>query len=296
LNQSIIREAKPVRVVVEELLRIKEQDGRSKRYLKDLRLKLANGFAAEFGENSVHEITGRQLDDWLRAHPEWSPLTRNNYATALGVLFGFAFKRGYLLKDPSEGLERANVVLDKPGILSVDEAKALLSSAELDFKPAIALGLFAGLRHESELWHLDWRSIDLKGRLIDISVSKNSASHRFVKISDNLARWLNRHHQGSGPLCPKGDAYHTRLQKARGAAAAKLDQAGLSHSSLDDWPQDAMRHTFASMHYAQWKHAAETAEQMGHSGGLRIFFRHYRNRVKPGDASRFWRLVPKAAA
>jgi integrase len=292
LNQSIIREAKPVRVVVEELLRVKEQDGRSKRYLKDLRLKLANGFTAEFGENSVHEITGRQLDDWLRAHPEWSPLTRNNYATAARVLFAFALKRGVILKDPTVGLDRATVIVEKPGILSVDEARALLESAPLEFRAAVAIALFAGLRPESELMRLNWSQIDLGSRLIDVASTKNSASHRYVKISGNLAAWLRPLRRDSGALCPKGDAYYSQLQKTRSAAARKLQSGNLPHPSLDDWPQDAMRHTFASMHYAKWKNAAVTAEQMGHANGLRIFFRHYRNRVKEAEALAFWRLIP----
>jgi site-specific recombinase XerD len=292
-NISLVRDSKSVRAVVDELLKLKAQDGRSKRYLKDLRLKLSNGFAALFGTRPIHEITHQELDNWLRSHDDWLAVTRNNYATALGVLFGLAAKRGYLLKDPTEQLDRANVQLEKPGILSLDEARALLAAAPADFVSAIALGLFAGLRPEAELWHLDWRGIDLKEKLIDISTSKNSASHRFVKIAPNLLAWLKAYKRDSGPVSPKGDAYHGRLQKARAAAAQELDRANLPHASLDDWPQDAMRHTFASMHYAAFKHAAETAEQMGHSNGLRIFFRHYRNRVKPAEAALFWRLVPE---
>ena len=291
-NIALVRDSKSVQTVVDELLKLKAQDGRSKRYLKDLRLKLSNGFAAEFGSRPIHEITHQQLDDWLRGHDDWSAVTRNNYATALGVLFGLATKRGYLLKDPTDQLDRANVKLEKPGILSFHEARALLAGAPPDFVPPIALGLFAGLRPEAELWHLDWRGIDFKEKLIDISTSKNSASHRFVKIEPNLLAWLKAHKRDSGPVSPKGDAYHGRLQKTRAAASQELDKAKLPHASLDDWPQDAMRHTFASMHYASFKHAAETAEQMGHSGGLRIFFRHYRNRVKETDARAFWRLLP----
>ena len=290
-HSSIIKANRPVRVVVEELLRLKAQDGRSKRYLKDLRLKLENGFAADFGARAIHEITHQELDDWLRARGDWSATTRNNYATALGVLFGFAARRVYLLKDPTDQLDRASVKLEKPGILSVDECRELLRCAPPDFVSAIAIGLFAGLRPEAELMNLDWRGVDLKERLIDVTVSKNSASHRFVKISDNLLTWLKPHRKDSGAVCPRGDAYHVRLQKARAAAAEKLAAVQIVADSLLDWPQDAMRHTFASMHYAHFKHAAETAEQMGHAGGLRIFFRHYRNRVKPPEARAFWRLT-----
>jgi len=294
-NVSVIRDSKPVGDVVDELLRLKKQDGRSARYLKDLRLKLSSAFAgdARFTGRPIHEITHAELDGWLRASDDWSAVTRNNYATALGVLFSFALRRHYVLKNPAAELESASVKSVKPGILSTAEAQSLLASASSDFVPAIAIGLFAGLRPEAELWHLDWRAIDLKERLIDVTVSKNSASHRFVKITDNLAKWLKAHGKDSGAVCPKGDAYHSRLQKARAVAAEKLTASQIPADSLVDWPQDAMRHTFASMHYAHFKHAHETAEAMGHANGLRIFFRHYRNRVKPVEAAAFWRLVPQ---
>jgi hypothetical protein len=38
-----------------------------------------------------------------------------------------------------------------------------------DFVPAIAIGLFAGLRPEAELWQLDWKSINLADKLIDVT-------------------------------------------------------------------------------------------------------------------------------
>jgi hypothetical protein len=45
--------------------------------------------------------------------------------------------------------------------LTLPEAEALLPATGADFVPAIAIGLFAGLRPEAELWHLDWKSINL---------------------------------------------------------------------------------------------------------------------------------------
>ena len=227
-NIKLIREPKAVGEVVDEMLHFKAQDDRRPRYLKDLRHKLKNGFALQFGAKPIHEITVRELDDWLRSHGQWSAITRNNYSRTLGVLFSFAVKRRYCLSNPCAELEKANVTLQKPGILSVDEARALLAAASDDFVPAIAIGLFAGLRPEAELWNLDWRAIDLKERLIDISVSKNSASHRFVKISDNLGAWLEPHAALSGDVSPQGDAYHSRLQKARATAVQKLSEANIT--------------------------------------------------------------------
>jgi sarcosine oxidase delta subunit len=62
--------------------------------------------------------------------------------------------------------------------------------------------------------------------------------------------------------------------------------------NLENWGQDSLRHSYASYYYALNKNAHETAEQMGHVGGLRIFFRHYRNRVREEAAREFWAIRP----
>jgi integrase len=291
-NLEVIAEPRPVLQVIDELIKAKIQDGASARYREDLHTRLRNGFAARFGSRLVHEVTHSDLEDWLRARDDWSPVTRNNHRRLLSTLFSFALARGYILKNPCLKVARAKVVPEKPGILSLDEARALLAAAGDDMKHVIALLLFAGLRPESELQRLDWSQINLEDRSIDITASKNSASHRFVKISDNLCAWLALSRRDSGAVSTRGNYYHEKLRRVREKAAQAMQRAGTPCPSLEDWPIDCCRHTFASMHYAAFKHAHETSEQMGHADGLRTFFRHYRNRVRESEALEFWRLAP----
>ena len=294
-HTELILNSKAPAEVIDELLTVKKQDNISDRHQKNLRLQLRDNFALDprFATKSIHEITAGELETWLRGL-EVSPLSRNNYRTSLGILFSFALRRGYVLKNPVTLVERAKIKAEKPAILSIDEARALIKNAEPDFVPAIALGLFAGLRPESEIWLLDWSQIDFEDKTIDVAKSKNVASERFVKISDNLAQWLRPHARKPGPVCPTGDAYYSRLQIVRDKAAAALRKRKETCPNLENWRQDTMRHSFASYHYAAFKNAHETAEQMGHVGGLRIFFRHYRNRVKEPDALAFWQIFPAA--
>lgn len=65
-------------------------------------------------------------------------------------------------------------------------------------------------------------------------------------------------------------------------------QANLRKELGFKWHVDGLRHTFASMHFAHFKNAGDTA-QLGHAG-LNMLYKHYRERVKPAEA--FWNIRP----
>lgn len=57
-----------------------------------------------------------------------------------------------------------------------------------------------------------------------------------------------------------------------------------------DWPQDVMRHTFASNHLAAFR-AEKTIAALGH-GDYTMLLRHYRQIVSRYQAKAFWSLTP----
>jgi integrase len=113
----------------------------------------------------IAEFTTAQIDDWLRSLP-YSGVTRNNYKRLLGVLFSYAVSRRYIPINPAREAQKAKVKPEKPGILTAAQSTRLLQGASPEILPAIALGLFAGLRPEAEVWRLDWSCIDLGEKLI----------------------------------------------------------------------------------------------------------------------------------
>jgi hypothetical protein len=60
------------------------------------------------------------------------------------------------------------------------------------------------------------------------------------------------------------------------------------------WPQDVLRHSFASYRYAACGDENLTRKEMGHYGSVHTFLRHYKNRVRDEDAKEFWAIVPDA--
>ena len=266
---------------VKELLKAKKADGLSDRYFKDLGSRLGI-FAREFSETPVSDFDSARIDDWLRGLG-LKAVTRNNYRRILAVFFSFAVGRNWTLSNPVEQSSKAKEGRGKVGILTPEEARRLLEVADNEILPAIALGLFAGLRPESEIWRMDWSHIDLKGRLIDVEQSKTETGKRYVKIEDNLFAYLSPYAKASGPISPTGDKYFHFLKKAR-------DEA-----KLVEWPADCLRHSFGSYHFAHFKNIGLTMAEMGHTIP-KTFLKHYRERVKPEIASKFWSITPVTAS
>ncbi len=77
-----------------------------------------------------------------------------------------------------------------------------------------------------------------------------------------------------------GDAYYTRLAGIRAAAG------------IGSWPSDCLRHSYASYHLSAFKNAGDTAQQLGQAD-LDMLFANYRERVKPIEALKFWKLRPE---
>ena len=259
---------------------LENKSRKSPRYQKDLRLKLAS-FVAEFGEHKIAEVSSRDLKVYLSKRG--APITQNNHRSALSVLFSFAKKEEWIAVNPVEYVTPKEFDQKAPGILDLDQIKALLKAcveSQPDFVTALTLALFAGLRPESELWHIERKHVDLAKGEIDVHRSKSKGSTRFIRPEPVLLSWLKQYLPETGPVSPRGDAYYSRLLRVRESAGLKM------------WPQDVLRHSFASYHYARFGDENKTRQLMGHYGSVHTFLRHYKNRVRDEEAEAFWKLGP----
>ncbi len=252
----------------------KALDGASRSHLHDLKCRLKR-FSQDFGDRVVATITTTEVDEWLRAL-NVAPQGRNNYRSAIRSFFNFGIKRNFATANPATNTEKAKVVSDAPGILTVPQCTALLNACEEDTLPFVAVSLFAGLR-SAEVQKLDWAEIDFESGHIEVAATKaKTARRRLVPISSNLAKWLNPLAKPKGSLAPVG------LRKRFDAVKEK--------AGLKEWPPNAMRHSYASYRLAECQDAARVSLEMGNSP--QMIFAHYRELVKPKDAALFWKIVP----
>jgi integrase len=269
--------------LVKELVAAKEHDGASARHVSDLRSRL-NIFAEKFDGQPVATITSAEIDDWLRSL-KVSPVTRNHYRRLIVLAFNFAIGRGYATGNPAEETAKAREPKTKPGILTVDQARALLENASPEILPYIAIGLFAGLRR-AEIQRLDWSEIDFDSGHIEVTAekSKSKIANRFVTMQPNLREWLMPLRKLKGSVTPQETFVFRQLfDQAREAAG------------FDEWPDNALRHSFASYHVAHFKDAKALALEMGHTDSG-MLFNHYRALVKPKEAERYWKIGPAATS
>jgi len=266
--------------LADEVLEAKRRDGMSEAYLSDLKIRLAR-FCRDFGNRPIAGVTVEELDNWLRSL-EGSPKSRANYRANVGVLFSYATKRRMLETNPVLHTAKPKLPDNPPEIFTVDELRALLDAANrnaTDVLPMLAIGAFAGLR-DAEIKRLDWNEVDLARSHIEVKAKKaKSARRRIVPIQPNLAEWLRPYAAMKNSVVPEG---------ARGKLDRVCKAAGLSR-----WPNNGLRHSFASYRLAACYDAPRVAGELGHTSP-QMLYSTYRALALPKEAERFWKLIPES--
>jgi len=262
------------------VLDAKHKDGMSATYIDDLKKRLAR-FCADFGERNIAGITVEELDNWLRALPG-SPKSRANYRANVGVLFSYAERRRMIDSNLILHTARPKLPDNPPEIFSVDELAALLNAAAKRVPgvlPMLAIGAFAGLR-DAEIKRLDWSEVDQKRGHIEIKSSKSkSARRRIVEMQPNLRECLRPYAGMTGAVAAVN--WRKKLDLVRKAA------------ELARWPQNGLRHSFASYRLAACHDAPRVSSELGHTSP-KMLYSTYRELVLPEDGERYWKLIPES--
>ncbi len=268
----------PIAELAEMVIANRRAKGRRLSHVRDLETRL-HRFAATFGDRMVTDLTAQEIDRWIQSL-KVGPQSQNNFRTVLGAMWNFAVRHGYAIANVVRDIEKASVVRDNVPTFTVDQLGRLLARAPFEYLPVLAIGAFAGVRPE-EIKRLRWEDLDFEEGTIQINASvAKTQKKRFAEISSNLGEWLRPYAGRAGLIAPPN------LQKLR--------LATMAGAAIKRWPQDVLRHSFASAHYAYHKNPAHTALLLGHSD-QNMLLTHYRNLMKPSQAARYWALRPDQA-
>lgn len=272
-----VRENKSVAFAVEQLIQDRRTNGKRERYLKQLSSTL-NQFKEEHGEKLCSDVLLQDVKTWLNGN-DWEAKTRRGKLTDVRTLFSFAKQHGWTSTTPCPSPSEITLDDKPPGILSVSQCSELLKTAQNFYPslvPYLSLCLFAGIRPE-EASKMVWQDVDLEGGLAEVRADvAKTRKRRLVKLSENCIAWLKL----------GGDLPPVNLKRKFEGVRSK--------AKIEEWPHDAMRHSFASYHLARHGSADKTATEMGHYS-TDMLFRHYRELVKPKEAEHFWNLMPAAS-
>jgi len=251
-------------------------DGRSKRYVEDAQARL-HKLAASFS-NSIDEISQRDLQTWLN-DLKVAGRTKNNFRGLLVSLFKFARAHGYLpsgLPTAAEGISKAKENSGEIGILTPEDMSKLLTGASERLIPLLAIGGFAGLR-TAEILRLDWEEVDFNQSHIEIKSGKSkTAQRRLAPLLPNLKAWLKPYCNRTGLICPTNE-----IETERRELAKTLEIR---------WPNNALRHSYASYRMATTDDAQKVAIEMGNSPSM--IFRNYRKVVTKAEATKWFEIRP----
>ena len=146
--------------------------------------------------------------------------------------------------------------------------------------------VFLGVRPDESL-RLHWEHFDFEARELTIppEIAKGGEKHaRINQIPPNAMAWLTPYTSFSQGKILEGiylkSAFDKRMRAAR-------TSAGWPPGT---WPQNALRKTFISCHFACYSNAPLTAAIAGTSES--VIFSNYRSMIKKTEASKLWEIYP----
>ncbi|BDS08011.1 hypothetical protein NT6N_30510 [Oceaniferula spumae] len=278
-SERIQRSFEPLtcQIVSDKLITRLKSEGKSKSHTDSLTYRL-NPFMAEYGDWMAANVSTEIIDEYLTSQ-DVAAQTKLHYRRALHQVFGYAIQLRAAPSNPVKDAMKPKVKHEEPGVLTPSQLANLLTAADDDTLPGLAISFFAGLRR-SEIERLDWSEIDLIEKHIEIKAGKaKTAQRRFVPISANLKKWLAPLAMHEGNVVKSPAIWRKGIETAR------------SDAKLKSWPHNAGRHSFASYHLAHNQDAGALASALGHPNPA-MLFGHYRALVTAKAAKTYWSIKP----
>lgn len=247
-------------------------------------------FAQTFGDRQAGSITAGEIESWVNAKCATDANRRETLMRIHG-LFAHAVKRRNIAATPFAQVEMPRPSVARAAILTVSQCAKLLLACPERSVPAVAVQLFAGLRH-AEAERLRWEQISFEGGQLEVTQRKGAGRSRqvkrFVDITPALTAWLLPHRQLAGPILPTGRTEGKPSGQAyRNDFAAAREKAGIA-----EWDENTLRHCFGSYRLADTNDLKKTSVEMGHTTE-QTTRQHYLNAVSSANGKAFWELRPE---
>lgn len=225
----------------------------------------------------VAELTEERLQSYLVGQ-----ISAAHQKRVLSAFFAFCAMRGWVARNPITNAKLAKPLREKsaPEIITPEECAELMQSCPDEWKPALALMAFAGVRpneivSDDKAEVLRVENIDFKKRVVIVpaNVAKTRQERRLAGLPAVLWHYIS-------PLAnaPKNTKIAAGSYTAFRRVKSKLP-VPLS--------KDVLRHSFASYGY-HYLGAERTVEILGHVGGFGVFAKHYKGLADAEAAKKYF--------
>jgi integrase len=228
--------------------------------------------------------------------PEWSAGTRRARLASLSCVFGWAARQRLVASNVVSLVHRPELpIVDEIRFATVEEARALLTRAwemgpaNRDLVVYLVLGMFAGVRR-SEIQRTRGGDFHLAsgefvvplGKLsANITAKRRTRKRRVVDLEITALEWLRaceveRWKPDELIIRPNWRRRWERVQAV-----------------IQPWPENVLRHTFPTYHFALYRNEARLQSLIGHDSANTLR-EHYLGLVRREQAEAFWALRPSA--
>jgi integrase len=242
-----------------------------------------------FGDLKILEVSKKHFEDYIFSLNVGNQ-RKFNLRSRFSQFFNWCINDQEVpIKNPLTKIKIIVPAKDTP-ILSTEETENLLRLCQKDFPkllPYHVVSLFGGLR-PTEAYYLNWEDINMNEKQIHVKKSSaKTALDRVFTMNDTLFSWLN-----SIKTCKKGSILNTTYNRGN----LELFRVKLGYKLRNKnpygkkWPEDVMRHSFASYWLRIHADKPRLAEIMGNS--VSVIRKHYYAIINESDAIKYWQILP----
>ena len=229
------------------------------------------------GDKSIQSVLPKDILEWLAAHPDWSPKTRENNRKYAVSLFTWLVGAWKLQRNPCDGMKPIKVPIKPAKILPVSDLEKLLHTCQkhdVAFLGWMCPVIFGGLRAAESRRMLDK---NVGQETIDLNAGEQTKLNRrrAFEFEPVFKRWMEL---PGVKIEPMTEAEQTkRLNKIKLLAGVVA-------------PKNSLRKSCAS-YWVKLKGAKEAARILGHSETV-LFLNYANTTITTEEAKRFEALSP----
>lgn len=269
---------------VEIFLTEKEGHALSERHTRDLRGRLGH-FAKDHGEKIVSRVDSAVALAWIKTQGG-KPRSMKNNLVAVMNWANFAVRRGWTDKAPEiHESDLPKVAKASKETFTVEQARAFFKWLEAN-RPQwcafFAISAFAGIRNaEAERFRSEWIDFDRKRLVIPKEICKTGDDWILVGLPENLWAWLRKYRFKGAIPCPTNRKAMTMRSKL---VTAKI---------VKSWPDNGLRHSFATYHISAHESADKTALLTRHQSAATLWRNYLRSLVSKPEAEAYFGISPR---